>query len=179
MLSTDNAPTILVLGGARSGKSTYAERLFHSHPGVTYIATAQAWDDEMAARIAAHQARRSAEWVTVNAPIALPDALSQQTGVVLVDCLTLWLSNVMLAERDVAADVEALLKALASRTAATVLVSNEVGEGIVPTTKLGRDFRDRQGTLNQQVASVATGVVKLVAGCPLVVKPNLQPELSI
>lgn len=171
---------VLVLGGARSGKSRYAEALAaRTARPVTYIATAEAWDDEMAERIATHRARRPAAWRTVDAPLDLAAAVAAAEGVVLVDCLTLWLSNLMHAERDVAAETEAFLAAVRDRDAPTVAVSNEVGEGIVPGTSLGRAFRDRQGVLNQRAAAVAGVVVKMVAGLPLVVKPRADPEVVL
>jgi adenosylcobinamide kinase/adenosylcobinamide-phosphate guanylyltransferase len=171
---------VLVLGGARSGKSRQAEALAHraSRP-VTYVATAEAWDAEMARRIAAHRERRPADWRTVDAPLELAAAVEAAApGIVLVDCLTLWLSNVMHAGRDVGAATDAFLAA-AARREAVVAVSNEVGEGIVPGTALGRAFRDEQGVLNQRVAAAATAVVKMVAGLPLVVKPRTDPEILL
>ncbi|GAB5377082.1 MAG: bifunctional adenosylcobinamide kinase/adenosylcobinamide-phosphate guanylyltransferase [Acuticoccus sp.] len=147
---------------------------------VTYVATAgPPRDDEMAARIAAHKARRPAKWRTLDAPLALADAVRPVEGVVLLDCLTLWLTNIMLDERDIAGETDALVAALARRAGPTVAVANEVGEGIVPGTPLGRRFRDWQGVLNQRVAEAATDVVKLVAGCPLVIKPRSDPEPTL
>jgi adenosyl cobinamide kinase/adenosyl cobinamide phosphate guanylyltransferase len=162
----------LILGGARSGKSRHGEALIGVHPPPwTYIATAEAWDDEMAARIALHRARRDARWRTVESPLGLPAALAEATAApVLVDCLTLWLTNLMLGERDVAAATEALLAVLAARTAPTVLVANEVGLGIVPEHRLGRDFRDAAGVLHQRIAARADRVLFMVAGLPMVVK---------
>jgi adenosylcobinamide kinase/adenosylcobinamide-phosphate guanylyltransferase len=160
----------LVLGGARSGKSRYAEALLTARPPPwTYVATAQAFDDEMRQRVAAHREARAEGWVTIEEPLDLPGAL-QGAAPVLVDCLTLWLTNVMLAGRDVDADVAALLAALAARTAPSVLVSNEVGLGIVPDNALARRFRDAAGLLHQRVAAQADRVVFMVAGLPLVVK---------
>lgn len=163
----------LVLGGARSGKSRYAEKLIEATPGPwTYIATAQAWDDEMRERIALHRARRSAEWTTVDAPIDLPQALraAPQDRAILVDCLTLWLTNVMLADRDVAKARGELLDACRSVSAPLVMVSGEVGLGIVPENALARRFRDELGALNQALAQEAQHVVLTVAGLPLTVK---------
>ncbi|MEO1102501.1 MAG: bifunctional adenosylcobinamide kinase/adenosylcobinamide-phosphate guanylyltransferase [Pseudomonadota bacterium] len=172
---------VLVLGGARSGKSRYAESLARvAGAPVSYIATAgPPRDDEMAARIAAHQARRPADWITIDAPLDLAEALANVAGVAVVDCLTLWLTNVVLAEKSVGDATDALLSAMAARAGSVVAVSNEVGEGIVPATSLGRRFRDHQGVLNQRVAEVATDVVKVVAGCPVVIKPRPQPEISL
>jgi adenosylcobinamide kinase / adenosylcobinamide-phosphate guanylyltransferase len=162
----------LVLGGARSGKSRYAEQVLtrHAAPWI-YVATAQAFDDEMRDRIAEHRARRGTGWRTVEAPVALGDALDQATGrPVLVDCLTLWLTNVMLGGHDIAAKVAALEAALARRDAPTVLVSNEVGLGIVPESTLGRSFRDQAGWLNQRMAALADHAVFMIAGLPMVLK---------
>jgi adenosyl cobinamide kinase/adenosyl cobinamide phosphate guanylyltransferase len=161
----------LVLGGARSGKSRHAEELLIRHPAPwTYIATAQAFDDEMRLRIAEHRKRRGDGWRTIEAPVELPETLMATDRPVLVDCLTLWLTNLMLGERDIPAAAAALTAALAERTAPTILVSNEVGLGIVPDTRLGRDFRDEAGRLNQLVAAQAGTVLFMVAGLPLTVK---------
>ncbi len=161
----------LVLGGARSGKSRYAEALLSAYPARVYIATAQAFDDEMRARIAEHRARREAGWHTVEAPLDLPGALLDAGGApVLVDCLTLWLSNLMLGGHDLAAAEAALIDALAARPAPTVLVSNEVGLGIVPDNALARAFRDHAGRLHQRLAAIADSVVFMVAGLPMILK---------
>ncbi|MCE4222244.1 bifunctional adenosylcobinamide kinase/adenosylcobinamide-phosphate guanylyltransferase [Methylobacterium sp. C25] len=163
----------LVLGGARSGKSSHAERLIESAPGPwTYLATAQAWDDEMRERIAIHRQRRSADWITRDVPIDLPQAVCEAHGPVLVDCLTLWLTNVMLAEVDLAAAVCALSEACAAATGPLVLVGNEVGLGIVPDNALARRFRDEAGRLHQRLAATADRVVFMVAGLPMTVKPS-------
>jgi len=163
----------LVLGGARSGKSRHAEQLIEAHPAPwTYIATAQAWDDEMRERISLHRARRPQGWTTVDAPIALPDAIRNADSgqAILVDCLTLWLTNVMLSEADVVAAREDLLAACRAVASPLVLVSSEVGFGIVPDNALARRFRDELGTLNQALAREAAHVVLTVAGLPLKVK---------
>ncbi len=163
----------LVLGGARSGKSRHAESLVTAfRPPWTYIATGEALDDEMAARIAAHRARRSANWRTIEAPRDLAGALAGAPagGAVLVDCLTLWLSNLMMADADIVAESDRLDDALAHARGPLVLVANEVGFGIVPENALARRFRDAQGLLNQRVAARAERVVLMVAGLPLVVK---------
>jgi adenosyl cobinamide kinase/adenosyl cobinamide phosphate guanylyltransferase len=163
----------LVLGGARSGKSRRAEALVTARPPPwTYVATAEAFDAEMAARIAEHQARRGAGWITRDAPRDLPEAVAAAApeAPLLVDCVTLWLSSLMLAEADLEAAGDSLLAALAGRRAATVLVSNEVGSGIVPATPLGRRFRDAQGALNQRLAAAAAEVELVVAGLPLRLK---------
>jgi adenosylcobinamide kinase/adenosylcobinamide-phosphate guanylyltransferase len=161
----------LVLGGARSGKSRYAEELvMRGAPPWTYVATAEALDDEMAARIAHHRARRDGNWRTLDVPLDLAGAVPGLAGATLIDCLTLWLSNVMLAGRDAEAESEQLLAALAHASAPLVVVSNEVGLGLVPETPLGRAFRDAQGRLNQRVAAEADRVVFMAAGLPLSLK---------
>ncbi|MDJ0388992.1 bifunctional adenosylcobinamide kinase/adenosylcobinamide-phosphate guanylyltransferase [Roseomonas sp. E05] len=162
----------LVLGGARSGKSRHAEALIARHPAPwAYIATAEAWDDEMRVRIAAHQARRGTEWHTIAAPLDLAGALAGAGGrPALVDCLTLWLTNLMLGDHDIEAASTALEAALAAREAPTVLVANEVGLGIVPENALARRFRDAAGVLNQRLAARAASVHFVAAGLPLVLK---------
>lgn len=164
----------LVLGGARSGKSRHAEQLVDRHPGRrVYLATAEVLDDEMAARVALHRARRDADWKTVEEPLALAEAVKAETAegaAVLVDCLTLWLGNLMGEARDVEAEIAGLLAALGQFGGPVVFVSNEVGLGIVPETPLGREFRDRAGRLNQEIAALADRVVFIAAGLPLVLK---------
>ncbi len=165
--------TTLVLGGARSGKSAYAESLLASHLGARiYLATAEPGDDEMTARIREHRERRGDGWTTVEAPLDLADALAGVAtgGAILVDCLTLWLSNLMAAGRDPDRETDRLLGAIGTIGVPMVLVSNEVGLGIVPDNKLAREFRDHAGRLNQAVASVADRVVFIAAGLPLVLK---------
>ena len=160
----------LVLGGARSGKSLYAEGLVTALPAPwVYVATAQAFDDEMRARIAEHRARRDAGWRTLEAPLDLPAALAGDRPV-LVDCLTLWLTNLLLGEHDIAAATSALEAALERRAAPTVLVSNEVGLGIVPDNALARRFRDEAGRLHRLLAARSQNVVFMVAGLPMRVK---------
>jgi adenosylcobinamide kinase / adenosylcobinamide-phosphate guanylyltransferase len=162
----------LVLGGARAGKSAYAERLAAGAGWqVCYIATAEAGDAEMAARIAAHRAARDARWQIIEAPLDVAAALgAAPERLVLLDCLTVWLSNVMLASRDVVATTDAMLAAVATRVAPTVMVANEVGLGIVPDNALARAYRDAHGRLNQRVAALADRVVFIAAGLPLVLK---------
>ena len=165
--STTLPPVTLVLGGARSGKSAFAESLL---AGGTYLATATAGDQEMAARIAEHRARRGESWRTLEEPLELATALAACQGPVLVDCLTLWLANIMQAGREVDAETQGLVAALQDLTGPVVLVSNEVGSGIVPDNELAREFRDRAGRLNQDVAAVAGRVLLVAAGLPLVMK---------
>ena len=163
----------LVLGGARSGKSAYAEALIEAHPGPwLYLATAQAFDDEMVDRIAQHRARRAGAWHTRDVPLALPEAVAEAEGPVLVDCLTLWLTNLILAEADLDHATERLLAACADAPGPLVLVGNEVGLGIVPHNALARRFRDAAGRLHQRLAARADRVVLTVAGLPLIVKPG-------
>lgn len=165
----------LILGGARSGKSAHAEALVTgSGLAPVYLATAQALDDEMRARIDQHRARRGPGWRTIEEPLALPDTLGRAAGpdrAVLVDCLTLWLSNLLLAGRDVEAAGAALVAVLERRPGPVVLVSNEVGLGIVPLGEISRAFVDHAGRLHQRIAAVADRVRLMVAGLPLDLKP--------
>ena len=165
--------TILITGGARSGKSRIAEaRTLGFCPRAIYIATAEARDAEMAQRIAAHQARRGDGWTTHAEPLDLTGALTRTDGrgPRLVDCLTLWLTNLMLGGHDWQAAGRALVEALPLQTDPVVIVTNEVGAGIVPENRLAREFRDAAGLLNQWVADVADEVILAVAGLPLKVK---------
>ncbi|MEM0947149.1 MAG: bifunctional adenosylcobinamide kinase/adenosylcobinamide-phosphate guanylyltransferase [Pseudomonadota bacterium] len=167
--------SILITGGARSGKSTFAERvtLELGRPAV-YIATAEARDDEMEKRIALHQARRGDEWSTVAEPFALCDVLHDSDGGPprLVDCVTLWLTNLVLAERDWVGEVAELTSLLPELKSPVVFVTNEVGWGIVPDNKLARDFRDAAGKANQRIAEACDELWLCVSGCPLRIKPN-------
>ncbi len=167
-------PVTLVLGGARSGKSRYAERLVESAASVgTYCATAEAGDAEMTERIAAHRARRGPFWHTVEAPLALAPVIAGEAASerpLLIECLTLWLSNLLLAGKPVDEEAETLCAALQLASGPIVLVANEVGMGLVPETALGRKFRDAAGRLNQEVAALADRVVFVAAGLPLVLK---------
>lgn len=168
------AHRLFVLGGARSGKSRYAQARAEALGGSpVYVATAEAFDDEMRDRIAQHQADRDVRWRTVEAPRDLPaaiDALSGSQAVVLIDCLTLWLSNLLLAEADLVRAGEAICAAIGRFEGDLILVSNEVGWGIVPDNALARRFRDAAGRLNQMVAAAADEVVLLAAGLPLMLK---------
>ena len=162
-----------LLGGARSGKSAHAERLIVGLPAPwTYIATAQAYDDEMRDRIAQHQSRRGAGWQTVDAPFKLVEALEavESGKPVLLDCLTLWLTNHMLAEHDLGVECDRLAAVLEKPSGSWFVVSNEVGLGIVPDNALARRFRDEAGRLNQRVAAVADTVLFMTAGLPIKVK---------
>lgn len=163
----------LVLGGARSGKSRYAEALVEAAaPRGLYCATAEAGDDEMRARIAAHRARRGPLWQTIEAPLDLAGAIAVALPErpLLIDCLTLWLSNLLLAGRSPDAEFATLRASLRDAAGPIVLVANEVGLGLVPETPLGRRFRDEAGRLNQSIAAIAERVVFIAAGLPLVLK---------
>ncbi|TAK47848.1 MAG: bifunctional adenosylcobinamide kinase/adenosylcobinamide-phosphate guanylyltransferase [Xanthobacteraceae bacterium] len=172
--------TTLVLGGARSGKSAFAERLARdSKLERVYLATASAGDDEMRQRIAHHRAQRGDGWRTVEEPLALVEALERETAsgrAVVVDCLTLWLSNLMHADRDIEAETLRLAACLRQSPGPVFLVSNEVGLGLVPDTPLGRCFRDAQGRLNQAIAAVIPNVVFVAAGLPIWLKRFNQEE---
>jgi len=174
----------LILGGARSGKSTYAEKLAREHHmDVLYVATAEAQDDEMAARIVAHRAQRPAHWITLEAPRAIGQAI-RSSGVnaplVLIDCLTLLANNVIVplsepiefaeADRALDAAIDDLLSVYEESTSEWIIVSNEVGLGLVPPYPLGRVYRDVLGRANQRLAAVADEVWFMVAGLPLKVK---------
>lgn len=183
---TSSAPVLLprltlVLGGARSGKSRYGEALIEASlaPGdrAVYLATAEAGDAEMTARIAEHKQRRGRAWATVEEPLDLAGALNRHAGPespVLVDCLTLWLSNVMAADRDAGAEIAGLIAAFSRAAGPVVLVSNEVGQGIVPENALARFFADNAGRMNQAVAAAAARVVLMSAGLPLVLKDGVR-----
>lgn len=167
----------LVLGGAACGKSNYAETLVTMAGDCpTYIATAQVFDDEMAQKVARHRQTRGAGWHTVEEPIALADAIrsAPEDQPILIDCATLWLTNLMLSDRDIAQHSATFLQAALTNAQPIVVVSNEVGQGIVPDNALSRRFRNAQGTLNQQIAAQADLVVAVMAGLPLVLKGH-QP----
>lgn len=176
----------LVLGGARSGKSRFAQSLCPNGEAVAYIATARPEDDEMRARVERHRADRPAAWITIEEPLALAEAVRRaapECGWVLIDCLTVWLSNLCWALREhpareveaaACAGMDALAEACAGRQ--VIVVSNEVGSGIVPDHPLGRAFRDIQGLVNQRAAAAADRVFLTVAGIPWRIKPAPQTE---
>ena len=172
----------LVLGGARSGKSAYAEGLIRDASiHAVYLATAEAGDQEMAARIARHRSQRGDGWRTIEEPLDLVGTLRtvvRANRPVLVDCLTLWLSNLMHAERDIAAETAALVEAIGELAGPVVFVSNEVGQGIVPDNALARAFRDHAGRLHQRVAAAADRVVFVTAGLPMVLKSPEKPTVK-
>lgn len=163
-----------ILGGARSGKSSYAEKLVEAstlHP--VYLATGRAFDKEMENRIFIHRDRRGPEWTTVEEPLELLAALEKHTSAdryVLVDCLTLWVTNLMMDDRDVTAEGKKLVAGLSQLNGPVVFVSNEVGLGIVPENRMAREFRDHAGFLHQAVASVADEVYFMAAGLSLKMK---------
>ncbi|MDO3377515.1 bifunctional adenosylcobinamide kinase/adenosylcobinamide-phosphate guanylyltransferase [Geoalkalibacter halelectricus] len=171
------APTVFITGGARSGKSAFAQQRAESHPGsLLYLAAARSEDAEMAARIQAHQEARGPRWRTVEEPLDIPGALREARGceAVLFDCVTLWLSNLLFHHREdqaaVLAAVDGLVAILPRLEAPLYLVSNEVGSGIVPENRLARLFRDLAGTANQRLAAAADEAWLVAAGCPLRLK---------
>jgi adenosylcobinamide kinase/adenosylcobinamide-phosphate guanylyltransferase len=177
----------LVLGGARSGKSHYAERLSRGHKRRVYIATAEMTDAEMRERIELHREQRGSQWTTIEAPLDLVEQLrdSDDTkGFILVDCITVWINNLMYHGKDVAGEVARLCAALARMRGRVVIVSNEVGLGIVPDNTLARAFRDEAGRANQALAQAADEVVFIAAGLPLTLKKakraarNTRPKAS-
>lgn len=168
--------TTFVLGGAASGKSVWAEKYIENMDlEKVYVATGQVFDDEIEARVKVHQARRDADWRTVEAPLDMAAALTDLTPkhAVLIDCATMWLSNHLLAENDLEAAQKELLSALADCPAQVVVVSNEVGHGIVPDNALARHFREAQGRLNIALAAQALNVVQVTAGLAMVLKGSI------
>jgi adenosylcobinamide kinase / adenosylcobinamide-phosphate guanylyltransferase len=182
MTVATGAPTsvTLVLGGARSGKSRFSEAMAERSARPVYLATGRAWDGEMAARIEEHRLRRGVRWTTVEEPLDLAGALPGLTApdaVVLVDCLTLWVTNLMMAERDIADETRRLVGCLTKLQGPVIFVSNEVGLGIVPDNAMARAFRDHAGRLHQEIAAVADAVYFLVAGIPMTVKQTDQGNI--
>ncbi|MGB8887981.1 MAG: bifunctional adenosylcobinamide kinase/adenosylcobinamide-phosphate guanylyltransferase [Candidatus Korobacteraceae bacterium] len=173
---------VLVLGGVRSGKSRYAQEFAAGGERVAFLATGQACDDEMRDRIARHRADRPASWTTIEAPVALEEALLQcgggQFDTIVVDCLTIWTANLMEHEASdadrVLAHADRLAQLLGRVTGSVVLVSNEVGSGIVPDNEMGRLYRDLLGGMNQRIAAVADEVILMVAGCPMFLKQPVE-----
>ncbi|MEJ8561477.1 bifunctional adenosylcobinamide kinase/adenosylcobinamide-phosphate guanylyltransferase [Yoonia sp. GPGPB17] len=167
----------LILGGAASGKSSFAESLVlkGGDGDPIYIATAQVFDNEMAEKVAKHRAMRGTGWRTIEEPLYLADALAKVDAnqPVLIDCATLWLTNVILGEHGTEAQSVALMAALERCKGPVVIVSNEVGQGIVPENKLSRTFRNAQGRLNQEIATKSDLVVAVMAGLPLALKGQL------
>ncbi|WP_417318518.1 bifunctional adenosylcobinamide kinase/adenosylcobinamide-phosphate guanylyltransferase [Emcibacter sp.] len=165
----------LILGGARSGKSRFGERLalgLDDNP--VYLATAEIRDEEMRERIDLHKRDRSDNWTTLEEPLEIADKIAGQ-GTMVIDCLTLWLSNLMERERDVKKETERFVNALGQSQGNVIMISNETGLGIVPDNALARTFRDQAGRLNQRVAEVADNVIFMAAGLPMVLKKNGEP----
>jgi adenosylcobinamide kinase/adenosylcobinamide-phosphate guanylyltransferase len=166
--------SLIVLGGARSGKSRHAQARAEAMSGeLVFVATAQAGDGEMAERIAIHQSDRGARWRTIEEPLEIAALIDREAApgrVLLVDCLTLWTSNLMFAERDIAQAAQELARAIRASSGPLIFVANEVGLGIVPDNALARRFRDAAGTVNQKVAEAADEAVLVVAGLPLRLK---------
>ena len=174
--------SLLVLGGARSGKSAYAQKLAEASARAPWlIATAEAGDDEMTARIARHAAGRGPRWRLAEEPLALAGALQAtcaENRVVVVDCVTFWLSNLILAGRNAEAEIARLTAALPGLGGPAIFVSNEVGLGVVPDNALARDFRDAQGRANQALAEACAAVVHVTAGLPRLLKPAPRPDIG-
>lgn len=166
--------SLLVLGGARSGKSRYAQaRAEATGLDRVFVATAQAFDDEMHSRIARHQADRDVRWTTIEAPLALAETISVESAtdrVLLIDCLTLWTTNLLLGDHDLPEATNALTRAIGTAAGPVILVANEVGYGIVPDNTLARRFRDEAGIINQRVAAAVNEVQLVAAGLPLQLK---------
>jgi adenosylcobinamide kinase / adenosylcobinamide-phosphate guanylyltransferase len=188
MLSTRRNTVTLVLGGARSGKSHYAQRLGEGADRVVFVATAEARDDEMRRKVEHHRNTRPPHWQTVEEPLALAEAIARHGSVcdlMIIDCLTFFAANLVEAKMDDPDDpdrgksaIEALCLALQSPPCPVVLVSNEVGSGVVPEYESGRRFRDLLGEMNQRVARIACNVLLLVAGLPLVLKGSLHAGVA-
>ena len=174
---------VLVIGGARSGKSRYARQLAEATASErVYLATAEAGDAEMAERIARHRRQRGEGWRTLEVPLALAPALRAEARpgrIAVVDCLTLWLANLMQADLNVEAQVSELMTVLSDLGGPAILISNEVGAGIVPATPLGRAFRDWQGRLNQSAAAACGAVIAVAAGLPTQLKPAPRPDVRL
>ena len=186
-MALSNDPRIvrsaLILGGARSGKSAYAQVLAEAcSPARLYLATGAPGDAEMAARIARHQADRGQGWTTLEEPLEAASTLLAHAGVgrvVVLDCLTLWLSNLMLAGRDPAPAVADLAAAVGALAGPAILVSNEVGMGLAPDNNLGREFRDWQGRANREIGAACDAVIFVAAGLPLQLKPPTTPSVQL
>lgn len=173
-LSNKNSKVTFVLGGARSGKSSFAENLvLNKGLKPIYLATGRAYDDEMVDRIDAHKERRGGNWEAIEEPLALSDALMQtdfEGRAILVDCLTLWVTNLMMAGADVKVECEQLANTLKKINVPVVLVSNEVGLGIIPENKMAREFRDYAGFVNQSIAKIADEAYFIASGLPIKLK---------
>jgi adenosylcobinamide kinase/adenosylcobinamide-phosphate guanylyltransferase len=174
---------VLALGGARSGKSRWAQTLAEdARPLRLFLATAEAGDEEMADRIARHRADRGEGWTTLEEPLELAKTLraeAREDRVVLVDCVTLWLSNLMFAKRALDREIHGLIETIGALAGPVIFVSNEVGSGIAPVTPLGREFRDWQGRANQEIAAACGAVVLVTAGIPALIAPAPRPNLRL
>ena len=173
-MDANEVGSLLVLGGARSGKSRYAQQRAEALPGeLVFVATAQAFDDEMSDRIARHRADRDDRWSTIEAPLHLTECIANEARegrVLLVDCLTLWASNITLADRNIEQEILRLESSITAASGTMIFVSNEVGLGIVPDNALARRFRDAAGSINQAIARVCGSVVFVAAGLPMLLK---------
>ena len=184
MQETRQGSVTLVLGGARSGKSRYAQQLAEQSQRVVFVATAKASDDEMNAKIERHKQDRPRDWLTVEEPLELPKVLAEHevySDVIVIDCLTIYTANLMEAEGENSASIgdriKALCEALGRVQCNVVLVSNEVGSGVHPVSPLGRAYRDLLGEINQKIARISDDVVLMVAGLPLALKGHLEVTL--
>jgi adenosylcobinamide kinase / adenosylcobinamide-phosphate guanylyltransferase len=180
MQSNHRSIVTLLLGGVRSGKSHYAQQLGERAQRVVFVATAQATDDEMRRKVERHRSSRPPHWKTVEEPLALAEAIAQHgptCDLMIIDCLTFFAANLLDAQADEQVSVDGLCHALQASACSVVLVSNEVGSGVVPEYPSGRRFRDLLGEMNQSVARVASNVLLLVAGLPLVLKGEANPQV--
>jgi adenosylcobinamide kinase/adenosylcobinamide-phosphate guanylyltransferase len=181
MLSNHRSTVTLLLGGVRSGKSHYAQQFGERAGRVVFVATAQATDDEMRRKVDRHRSSRPKDWQTVEEPLAVAEAIALHgptCDLMIIDCLTFFAANLLDAKADEQISIDGLCHALQSPPCSVVLVSNEVGSGVVPEYPSGRRFRDLLGEMNQSVARVASNVLLLVAGLPLVLKGELVPQVS-
>lgn len=173
-----NKISTLVLGGARSGKSRYAEKLASDAKlNLVYIATAEIRDKEMIARVKRHQADRKDQWKTIEEPIDIASEINKNStseNVILIDCLTLWLSNLLEKERSISNETKSLINAIKKAKGHLIFVSNEVGQGIVPANPLARTFRDEAGRLNQSIAETVDEVFFITAGLPMTLKTKIK-----
>jgi adenosylcobinamide kinase/adenosylcobinamide-phosphate guanylyltransferase len=181
MQSNHSNTVTLLLGGARSGKSHYAQELGEGGGRVIFVATGQAADDETRNKIERHRSSRPQHWKTVEEPLALAEVISHHgptCDLMIIDCLTFFAANLLDAKADEQISIEGLCAALRAPACSVVLVSNEVGSGVVPEYPSGRRFRDLLGEMNQSVARVASNVLLLVAGLPLVLKGEAHPQVN-